>query len=65
MGLDWETPAGRRCIAGYAALGAVVVDVYRHGLHWVNAGLLAALAGVSVVGLSSLAGKKTNSEKDG
>jgi hypothetical protein len=43
-------PRTRQATAFYAALGITLWDVYRQGFHPINASMLAAMAGIGVLG---------------
>ncbi len=52
-------PRTRQATAFYAALGITLWDVYRQGFHPINASMLAAMAGIGVLGaLGAIMGKE-------
>lgn len=57
-------PRTRQATAFYAALGITLWDVYRQGFHPINASMLAAMAGIGVLGaLGAIMGKAEKEPK--
>lgn len=57
-------PRTRQATAFYAALGITLWDVYRQGFHPINASMLAAMAGIGVLGaLGAIMGKPEKEPK--
>lgn len=57
-------PRTRQATAFYAALGITLWDVYRQGFHPINASMLAAMAGIGVLGaLGAIMGRTEKEPK--
>lgn len=57
-------PRTRQATAFYAALGITLWDVYRQGFHPINASMLAAMAGIGVLGaLGAIMGRPEKEPK--
>ncbi len=57
-------PRTRQATAFYSALGITLWDVYRQGFHPINASMLAAMAGIGVLGaLGAIMGRTEKEPK--
>lgn len=55
-------PRTRQATAFYAALGITMWDIHRQGFHPINASMLAAMAGIGVLGALGAIMAKTETE---